>query len=126
MATLSYHYQPKKKLLVTMEWSKVNMTVLSSAAPEIPPVHDPSTDRLRTGKEIIHHTINLKKHLRKLLWYTPNFGITHLALYDTLQKLKEPLDSSNPTRPWFHPRSCQIKIVVLNREVNWYGVMLRI
>lgn len=36
---------------VTKEWSKLYITIFSSAAPEIPPLQDPSIQTLRTTKK---------------------------------------------------------------------------
>lgn len=33
---------------VTIEWSNANIKIFSSAAPERPPLHDPSTHKLKT------------------------------------------------------------------------------
>lgn len=42
--------EENKENEVTEEWSKLYITILSSAAPEIPPLQDPSMQMLRTTK----------------------------------------------------------------------------
>lgn len=40
---------------ITIEWSKLNSNILSSADPDIPPLHEPSMHTLRTAQE--HMTV---------------------------------------------------------------------
>lgn len=38
----------REKVGVTIEWSNANIKIFSSAAPERPPLHDPSMHKLKT------------------------------------------------------------------------------